>query len=443
MRLALIALAVAGCAVEPLDGPEGVYCESNQLLLTASPPAVDILLVFDRAPSMAAAAAHLDANMRRFAAVLEGIGGPSYRIAAISSDLGAGGFEVLGCGVDGEGGRLVPVPGAEVPWLTYEVRPWWTCPDDPQACVVRNFEGSLGEAMAGLVPAPGTCQNRQPFEAARRALTSAEGQAFVREQAHLAIVFISDGDDCSASDPRLFDPAATELGPLDAFRCVEHGIICDGGPPGRSPGEHTGCEPRTDSLLVDPRDTADALAALKPHPNQIVLGLVAGPPSRVQVVAEGDTHALAPSCETDVLAATPAIRLAALTAAFPQRNTLTGFCNQDVSEVLTLLGAGLWPIGPPCLADAADPTDTDPATGIQPACEVAFQDPVTAQQAPISACRMAADDRPAPDAELPCWWTAPETGCDSGLSLQIARDDHPVDVTYVSVRCPATCPQDP
>jgi hypothetical protein len=443
VRLALLALVAAGCAVEPLDGPEGRFCETQQLLPMSTQPAFDILLVFDRAPSMAAAAEHLDANMRRFAAVLENTAGrPSYRIAAVSSDLGAGGFEVLGCSGDGDGARFLPGP-AEAGWLTYEVWPWWTCPDDPQDCVVQNVEGSLAEAMAALAPAPGTCEIRQPFEAARRALTSVEGQAFVREQAYLAIVFISDGDDCSASDSRLFDPAATDLGPLDAFRCVEHGITCDGGPVGRSPGDHTGCEPRTDLLMVDPLHTADALAALKPHPNQLTLGLVAGPPAPVQVVAEGDGHALAPSCEAEVLAARPAVRLAALGSAFPQRNTHTGFCNQDLSDVLTLLAAGFWPVGPPCLSGAADPTDIDPATGIQPACEIAFQDPVTAQQAPIPACRMAADDQPEPDTELPCWWTAPETGCESGLSFQLARDDHPADVTYVSARCEAICPADP
>jgi hypothetical protein len=45
---------------------------------------------------------------------------------------------------------------------------------------------------------------------------------FVREDSLLAIVFVTDEDDCSASDPSVFDPTRSgDLGPY-GVRCAEH-----------------------------------------------------------------------------------------------------------------------------------------------------------------------------------------------------------------------------
>ena len=57
--------------------------------------------------------------------------------------------------------------------------------------------------------------------------------AFFRPEANLAIVILADEDDCSLLDPALLGTSA-ELGPLSAFRCFEHGVVCDPDAP-RSP----------------------------------------------------------------------------------------------------------------------------------------------------------------------------------------------------------------
>lgn len=447
MRFALIVLVAAGCAVEPFDGPEGLFCESQRIIPVEPLLENHLLLVFDRTPSSQGLVDHLETNVRRFANVLENLeGAPDFRVAAISSDLGAGGRDVLGCSGDGDGARFLPAPSDDGRILRQDRLPSWMCPADQAPCTSRNFEGELADAMAALVPEPGTCAIRQPLEAARRALTSPEAQPLLELGAMLGVVFLGDGDDCSAADPRLFDPAATDLGPLDPFRCVEHGVRCQGDPIGRTPGFHSDCEPRTDSLLVDPARIAAELAALKEHPNYFVMGTASGPDEPFQVIDDGEP-ALAPSCERGPIAAAPALRLRAAARALPQRNMITSMCNDDLSDVLTLL-ASRFPkvVGNPCLEPGIDPTDVDPAPGIQPACAVSTLDARSGAEQVIPPCTIGPDDRPLPDTELPCWWTESTPSCPESpgmLSIQVARDQPPPSPTYNVFRCEATCPADP
>ena len=67
-----------------------------------------------------------------------------------------------------------------------------------------------------------------------------ENHDFLRPDAYLAIVMITNEDDCSASPGfPLFDtdvehgPSTSQLGPPTNFRCNEFGHICDGVRPDR------------------------------------------------------------------------------------------------------------------------------------------------------------------------------------------------------------------
>jgi hypothetical protein len=445
--LAVLALTAAGCAVEPLDGPEGTFCESQRFIPVEPLIENHVLLVFDRTPSSAGEAEHLATNLRRFGNVLENVeGAPDFRVAAISSDLGAGGREVLGCSGDGDDARFLAAPSDDGHFLRQDRLPAWMCPADQAPCTRRNFDGDLADAMAALAPEPGTCAIRQPLEAARRALSRPDAQPLLEPGAILTVVFLGDGDDCSAADPRLFDPAATDLGPLDPFRCVEQGVVCQGDPIDRTPGFHSDCEPRTDSPLLDPAGTAAELAALKEHPNHFVMAIASGPDEPFQVIDDGEP-ALAPSCERGPITAEPAVRLRAAARALPQRHTITSMCNDDLSDVLTLL-ASRFPkvIGNPCLEPDVDPTDVDPAAGIQPACAVSTLDARSGAEQVVPPCTIGADGRPLPDTELPCWWAEPTPSCPDSpgmLSIQIARAQPPTQPTYNVFRCEATCPADP
>ncbi len=73
------------------------------------------------------------------------------------------------------------------------------------------------------------CGLEQQLEAMKRALrdhreSGGPHDGFLRPSSFLAVVFVTDEDDCSASDPRAFDNSAStvsELGPL-SNRCAYH-----------------------------------------------------------------------------------------------------------------------------------------------------------------------------------------------------------------------------
>ena len=80
------------------------------------------------------------------------------------------------------------------------------------------------------------CGFESPLAAARRALqrasdpTDPESSGFLRPDAWLALIFLTDEDDCSLpADSLLGDFASTELssplGPLTSFRCMERGVL--------------------------------------------------------------------------------------------------------------------------------------------------------------------------------------------------------------------------
>jgi hypothetical protein len=76
------------------------------------------------------------------------------------------------------------------------------------------------------------CGFEQPLESAYRALHDLppENHDFLREGAHLFVLFISDEEDCS-SDPNsdIFDPTKTNVyGRLSDYRCTQFGVACDG-----------------------------------------------------------------------------------------------------------------------------------------------------------------------------------------------------------------------
>jgi hypothetical protein len=213
----------------------------------------------------------------------------------------------------------------------------------------------------------------------RRALTNPVNAAFFRPEANLAVVILADEDDCSLLDPALLGNAEA-LGPLDSFRCFEHGVVCDPDEP-RAPGDKRRCTPRGDSLLVEPIEPfVDALLAAKPDPRQVMVAAIVGDPAPVRVTLESPgamqpaIPTLAPSCQFagaagDEIAA-PAVRLAAFVADFAGRTQLTSICNQDLSSSLDAIGATAKQlVGDPCIATAAL-IDTSSEPGVQPACEV-------------------------------------------------------------------------
>lgn len=295
--------------------------------------ALDVLYVFDDSADrgnydrMAAQLDDLQAQLTTVDGAL-----PSLHVGVVTADLGTRGVRdpqpgpAFGhCAGNGDAGALTTF-GAGLTFGRF-------LQDQPAAADrrIRNFDASLGTALARLTnPAVDTasagCEISQPLEAMRRALDPATNPGFVRADAALAIIFLTNKDDCSLARSAMLDPFDTSLGSSIAFRCTEQGIVCDGSDL-RTPGARTHCRPREASpFLVDVSEYRTFLAGLKPDAADITVSAVAGARDQVQIAA-GPT--LAPACQGGGNAAQPAVRLGALVDAFG--GATVDACTQDAA----------------------------------------------------------------------------------------------------------------
>jgi len=148
------------------------------------------------------------------------------RIGIVTSDLGVGETTgVLGCPPgSGDDGVFVSESraGGECAGLTIEP-PWLQF--DPTVSA-SDFNGDF-ECLATL----GTdgCGLEQQLESSLRAVTTNAGaggphEGFLRSDSLVAIVYVTDEDDCSASDEAIFDPSFETEEELGHFRtrCAFH-----------------------------------------------------------------------------------------------------------------------------------------------------------------------------------------------------------------------------
>jgi hypothetical protein len=220
---------------------------------------VDVLLMIDSSDSMGAEQAALVAELPRMVRVLtsgdlEGDGRPDFpasgllHIGVITSDMGAGGHPVPSC-EDGIGGSALGDDGL---LITLDTTPTTGCTPTYPAFFGFAGSGDHDDAAADLVCAAsvglGGCGFEQPLDAVLKALSPSEpggytvagyvppvfvdgtlghgdreNAGFLRSDSVLAIIVLSDENDCSARDTDLFDPESVVYGdaPLD-LRCFTH-----------------------------------------------------------------------------------------------------------------------------------------------------------------------------------------------------------------------------
>lgn len=452
-------LAVACGEPEPgvPDPTEPGTCLNENYVQDYTRAKLDLLFVVDTSPSMDWLPGRIAAMVDNFANVLENVEGglPDLQIAVISSDLGAGGHEVAGCSDDGDGARMLRSngdPGCAPPgdaFITEQLEPWFTCGNDlDEGCATRNYPGPLAEALACVMPEPGSCTISQPLEAMKRALDGSvpENAGFVRDDAFLAVVFIGDDDDCSAA-AELFDPADDTFGPIDAFRCARAGLECGGAPLDGTPGEYTDCAVRPDdspnpSPMTSVREYADFLKAIKEDPGTIIVSAATGAQTVGDpiVVLDDNGPALAPACENPPMSATPSLRMMEFLGQFPQRNVTISTCEERYEDTLIII-AELYKrtLNYPCYSDVAI-ADIDPeAAGLQLDCTVYDRrNSFPATNVDLPRCLMDAEQLVSPDTPLPCWWAY-----DNGLELdecrlrvRVERAAAPLFTAGTWVRCP-------
>ncbi len=296
---------------------------------------------------------------------------------------------------------------------------------------VTNYTGTLADTLAciGELGEAG-CGFESPLEAIKRALdgTHPENAGFLRDDADLGIVILTDEDDCSA-DPSLFGLSAHDGGPAD-MRCAIYGYTCDRSIDPALPGAYASCTPTLGGYLRDPSSYSDYLATLK-DPSQTVVAVIGGDvTSGIQtgsLTIDGITQSLAvePSCTATIngnpAVARPGIRLGAFADLFGDHGIYATVCQSDYSGALTSIGDKLFTMMSPCLEGEVSTVDVDVTNpGLQPACTV------TEDGVKLPACAMLDDTTPAPNSAQPCWWLESDlascAGTATGLSLQIERE---------------------
>ncbi len=397
---------------------------------------IDILFVVDNSGSMAEEQASLQNNFVRFINVLSNIEGglPNVHLGVVSTDVGAGPFNISGCSGQGDNGILQNAPrnaGCSPP-----AGQFISDIGNPDGTRNTNYTGDLAEVF-GCIARLGIdgCGFEQPLESALRALDerNAQNQGFLRDSAFLAVIIISDEDDCSTENTQMFDTSQNSiddpLGPLSSFRCFEFGLVCDPDNP-RTTGAKIDCIAREDSQYMYPvQRYIDFFQELKGDGDVIVAGIIGNTDPIIVGADMNGNPKLEPSCQSASGTADPGLRLRTFLEAFPQRNTVTTICNEDLSDALTVIAELLKKvIGTPCLegniktdplecivSDVVNPGTDSQTETILPECD--------ASQSVTPCWVIEADPAACPDSP-------------TGLTIQVLPEDRSVPRgTHTFVRC--------
>jgi hypothetical protein len=414
---------------------------------------------------------NLARNVPVFISALEALpeGLPNVHIGVVTSDLGSGRYEAPGCPGQGDRGVFqVPSPSL-----------LGTCKSVPSGAnylsavgTKQNFAGSISDAFSCMARVGiNGCGFEHQLAAVRRALggdpegVPPENKGFLRKGALLAIVLITDEDDCSAPDDTdLFDPSQVYLsdpyGPLDSYRCNEFGHLCNGVPPPRlmSANNLTDCHSNENGKLIAVRDFVTFFKSLKDNPNDVIVAAITGPatpysvkltPNQEVVVNNHRTGVfqseprIVPSCgsENDPNSnglAAPGVRMKEFIDGFGDNGTIESICQGDFSPAMAHIGDAIaGRIRHQCIEGPL--VDVDPAQdGVQPSCEVFEQ-----TAAPDGLIRTATPS--CDDSAPPCWRIRPDLTCPTKREMIVDRGSTPAAPhTRIVVIC-ETCktPDDP
>ena len=392
---------------------------------------LDILFVIDNSGSMEREHVSLALEFPRIiqALDLDGLGLPSLHVGVITTDLGAG----SAC-ASGDGGNLINTgqncmgpSGAFIEDLANE-----------DGSRTRNFSGTLEDTFSCIAQVGATgCGFEQPLEALRRALDNNPNNAgFLRDHAYLAVVIVTDEDDCSATDTGLFDLAPVDLssplGPPVSFRCFEFGVECEGDDP-RAPGTKENCVPRADSpYLRDVDEYSSFLRGVKPFSQQVLLATISGALGPVRVDRVDDPRfefqvaELAKSCETANGEAVPPIRLQTALANVGVPVKQASICQGDLTEAVSEIAEFFAVATNFCVN--GNLSDSDPSTPeLDLECsvtELAIDSSGAHHERVLPSCDNLLD--PKTSSRLPCYTMLPAADCEStptGLRLEVHYAD--------------------
>src|SRR5262245_23752748 len=290
-------LVVAASACAPNDAADPERAATSALIANRN---LDILFMVDNSSSMRMTQANLATNFPMFMDVLKNLPGglPNIHVGVISSDMGAGDGSIASCSSTGGDNGV----------FQYTARGTCTATTlQAGATYISNVGGVANYTAADIstvfscIAQLGEtgCGFEHQFASILRALGAdghaapAENQGFLRSDALLAIVMITNEDDCSErAGNLLFDTGsnitvASTLGPPANFRCNEFGHVCDGVRPIRqAPNQDVAAmvtlqnctSSECDGALTPVGEFVARIKALKASPSsEILMAAIAGP----------------------------------------------------------------------------------------------------------------------------------------------------------------------
>jgi hypothetical protein len=329
---------------------------------------VDILVMVDNSLSMKPLQQKLTASFPILTNALQALPGglPNLHLAVISSTMGSGPYgadQIPSCPMGGDRGTFQAMPTGT------------TCATgnlNPGASFIiangqgtNNFTGTLSDTFACIAAlGDGGCGFEHQFASVLRALGADGAPApvqnvnFLRRDAYLFVVLLTNEDDCSAPpESTLFDPSSRFVsdprGPLASYRCNAFGHLCGGQPPPLTPPametDLGTCTSAEDGALLKVSDVTARLKALKPDPSKVFVTAIAGPPTPYKVNAAaaslkddpaGSWPVVTHSCTAaDGTFGDPGVRIAKLVDDFGSNGYFQTICNDSFGDALTSIGA--------------------------------------------------------------------------------------------------------
>ncbi|HEX7837117.1 MAG TPA: hypothetical protein VF469_06610 [Kofleriaceae bacterium] len=476
-QFALLVPFLAGCPDRPTSelDPTQNGTVTKKIPVSAN---IDILFVIDNSASTLDKQTVFSQNFPKFVQALDAFptGRPNLHIGVIDTtvDIATQGY------ANGSTGCPSPDPRdngvlQNTPRITGCSPPNGQFISDiknPDGSRTMNYTGPLEDTLSciALIGADG-CGFEAQLEAMKRALDGSrlENAGFIRNGAYLGVIILTDEDDASVKDHKVFSLPDAMVGghndyrvqPLYAYQCATP-ISSSAG------GTYAGCTPRTDSYLQDPHYYSQFLTSVK-DPGQIIVAAIAAPPPGLHtndnppqtanasniatgpLLLNGNTQSLAllPSCSATIngnpAIGRPGVRLANFVHQFGDRGRFYTICQGDYSAALTDIGKTLFNAISPCLEGPIDPTDADPTNpGTQLQCtvsDVQVDDKTGANSTVIPRCKMQDATTPAA-ASSSCWWVNNNpVACpapDTGFELELVRAQPPAPGTNVVVECALT-----
>jgi hypothetical protein len=338
--------ALAGRAAQCPDGT------TPRVVTTDSPVKLDLLFMIDDSPSMEEEQANLARNFPRLIDALKNLpaGFPDLHLGVLSSDMGAGAADLAGacgnslgdrgvlqvrsgCGLDAKNGRyLISQSGG----------------------TQNNFDGDIAEVFACLASL-GTngCGFEHQLQSVRMALSGfvADNAGFLRSDAHLAVVYITDEDDCSApADTTLFENVSLDSGQDSSLRCSLAGHVCNGkAPPAAvfsTPLANCSAAPDGGGKLIPVQTFIDEMKQLRTQ--SVSVSVIGGWPADVASAnyaigydtasSYPDLLTSMPICESANGKAVVELRMKQFVDAFGAAGQIMSICQDDFSNAMVQIG---------------------------------------------------------------------------------------------------------